>query len=189
VRTYEKEMEELCGHSIVKSVRKGVNEELLQSKKFLEGVSMMQGQGLNYDLNIQPGLMKSSQSFIKRYPDMPFILNHIANPNISSGEHWESWRKQIKELAELENVNCKISGMITKADPSSWKVADLSPYFEEVMEAFGADRVVYGGDWPVVLRAGAYMDWMEAFLALSSALSKTEKEKLYYGNAERIYRI
>ncbi len=188
-RAYEREMEEICRYSLVKSVRKGVSEELLQDKQFLEGVSMMQDKGLNYDLNIQPNLMEASTSFIKKYPNIQFILNHVANPNIASGEHWEIWEKQIKELAGFDNVNCKISGMITKADPSSWKVADLHPYFEGVMESFGPERVVFGGDWPVVLRAGTYMEWMQAFLALSAALSQAEKELLYYKNAERIYRI
>ncbi len=188
-RSLESEMEELCGHTIVKSIRKGVNDALLLDRHFLEGVTMMQEHGLNYDLNIQPILMKASKSFIRQFPNMTFILNHIANPNIASGEHWESWKKQIHELAELENVNCKISGMITKADAASWKVADLHPYYEVVKEAFGPERVVYGGDWPVVLRAGTYMEWMQAFLALSAALSHSEKELLYFKNAERIYRI
>ncbi|WP_114752404.1 amidohydrolase family protein [Pleomorphovibrio marinus] len=187
--SYRKEMEELAGHKIVRSIRKGVDKELLQNRQFLEGAKMMDEKGLNYDLNIQPDLMKEALSFVRKFPNMQFILNHIANPSIASGQHWEIWKEQLVELSRLDNVNCKVSGMITKADPSSWKVSDLHPYFDHVMNTFGPDRVVYGGDWPVVLRAGSYMDWMQAFLTLTSDLSMDEKELLYFKNAERIYRI
>jgi L-fuconolactonase len=187
--SYREEMEELAEHNIVRSIRKGVDVELLQNRQFLEGVKMMDEKGLNYDLNIQPPLMGEALGFVKKFPNMKFILNHIANPSIASGEHWETWKKELEELGKLDNVNCKVSGMITKADPSSWKVSDLHPYFDHVMESFGPDRVVYGGDWPVVLRAGSYMDWMQAFLTLTTDLSEDEKQLLYFKNAERIYKI
>ena len=102
---------------------------------------------------------------------------------------WESWRAQIKELAELPNVICKVSGAVTEADRERWTSADLRPYVEHAIEVFGEDRVAFGGDWPVVLMASSYRRWVETLDELTAGLSEAAKRKLWAENAKRFYRI
>jgi L-fuconolactonase len=182
------DMEQLVERKIVRSIRRGVTAELMKDASFLEGVALMDRFGLNYDLNISPPQMEDALAFVRKFPNIQFILNHIGNPSIRSGE-LEPWKKSIASFAKMEHVTCKISGMITKADPTHWEIDDLRPYSDHLLEVFSPDRMVYGGDWPVVTRAGTYNHWMSAFLNLTADLSLSEKKKLYHENAEKIYRI
>src|SRR5207248_2877748 len=90
-----------------------------------------------------------------RFPDQPFVLDHIAKPHIKD-RTISPWREQIRELAKAPNVMCKVSGMVTEADRAAWKAEDFAPYLDVVAAAFGEDRLMYGSDWPVCLLAGAY---------------------------------
>lgn len=184
----QSDFEKMLERGIVRSIRRGVTAELMQSKSFLEGVALMDRFGLNYDLNISPAQMGDALGFVRKFPNIQFILNHICNPSIRSGE-MEPWKKYMKLFAELDHVTCKISGMITKADPISWDISDLRPYSGHVLEVFSPDRMVFGGDWPVVTRAGTYQQWMSVFLNVTDSLSLAERNKVYHENAERIYRI
>jgi L-fuconolactonase len=182
------DMEKMLERHIVRSIRRGVTADLMKNKTFLEGVELMDRFGLNYDLNISPPQMEDALVFVRKFPNIQFVLNHICNPSIRSGE-LDPWKKYMKLFSELDHVTCKISGMITKADSSDWNIVDLKPYSDHILEVFSVDRLVFGGDWPVVTRAGTYKQWMTAFLSLTDDLSSTEKKKIYSQNAERIYRI
>lgn len=183
------DFEMMLERKIVRGVRRGISGDLLDDKRFLEGVNMLQRSGLSYDLNITPPQMQEALDFVNKFPNLRFILNHICNPNILTGEFFQEWKKYMSEFGRLDHVACKVSGVITKADPAAWRVEDLKPYVHHVLEAFTPDRVVFGGDWPVVLRAGSYEAWANAFFKLTTSLSQDDKQKLYYKNAERIYRI
>ncbi|MCC5939031.1 MAG: amidohydrolase family protein [Lunatimonas sp.] len=185
----EKEMEQLVSRGIVKGIRRGVSEELLESTDFLQGVKLMGIHGLSYDLNITPPLMGPALDFVRRFPQLTFVLNHIANPDIKGGAQFDHWKRYMSHFGKLDHVVCKVSGLITKADPQSWTSEDLKPYMEQVFAAFDAERLVFGGDWPVVLRAGSYMQWAEVFFEYTDQLSDEEKADIFHRNAERIYRI
>ncbi len=119
---------------------------------------------------------RSSCSTTSRKPD---IKGHLMEP----------WRRQMAELAALPNVCCKISGMATEADHDHWTPDDLAPYLAHVLEVFGEDRVLFGGDWPVVLNASPYRRWADTLDALTAHLSPEAKRKLWGENARRFYRI
>ena len=101
----------------------------------------------------------------------------------------EPWLSQLRELAVLPNVSCKVSGLTTEADWENWTATDLKPYFDAVLESFGADRVIFAGDWPVCTLATEYQRWVETVAELTSSLSMEDSAKLFRSNAERIYRI
>ena len=92
-------------------------------------------------------------------------------------------------MAALPNVVCKISGMTTEADHSAWKTEDLAPYMAHVLDAFGEDRVLFGGDWPVLLQSTTYKEWVHTVDLLTSHLSDKAKRKLWNSNARRVYRL
>ncbi|MEX2511783.1 MAG: amidohydrolase family protein [Cyclobacteriaceae bacterium] len=179
------EMESLSQRRLVRGIRK---EMRYGDKNFMECVGLLSNFDLSYDLNIRPQQMKDALQMVKQFPKLTFVLDHIGNPDIKSGD-WQQWASLLRPFSEMEHVNCKISGMITKVEPGKWDVEDLRPYFDTVLDTFGPDRILFGGDWPVVLRGGSYLDWFTVFKQMSGSLSELEKEKLYQRNAEKIYRI
>ncbi len=127
---------------------------------FVRGVQILPEYGLSFDICIYHHQLAGVIDLVRRCPDTSFILDHVAKPNIK--EHLlDPWRAQIAELAALPNVVCKISGLVTEADHQGWEAEDLRPYVEHVLVAFGPDRVMFGGDWPVVLLASEYRRWVE----------------------------
>lgn len=182
-------MELLVSRDIVRGIRRGVSEELMQHSGFLKGVELIGSHGLSYDLNITPSLMGPALEFVRRFPQITFILNHIANPDIKSRAMFDHWKRCMSDFGQLTNVVCKVSGLITKADLENWTTKDIEPYLAHVFESFDSSRLVFGGDWPVVLRAGSYEEWANAFLKFTEQLNPQEKAKVYHLNAERIYRI
>jgi L-fuconolactonase len=98
------------------------------------------------------------------------------------------WKDDIARLAALPQVYCKLSGMVTEASPQ-WKTADLQPYADHVLEVFGAQRVIWGSDWPVLDLAAEYAGWIETSEQLLARLSEQEKAQVLGLNAQRFYRI
>jgi L-fuconolactonase len=182
------EIEELTARQIVKGIRHGVNRELLGNAPFIKGLQLMPQYNLSFDLNISPPLMQEAIALIRQCPKTLFILDHLCNPNVKDQEI-SQWKKHLGEMAKIDHVYCKISGIITKADPKNWKNADLRPYIDHALETFGPDRVMFGGDWPVVLRTGSYKEWLSALQMITHSLSVEEKKQLFYHTAEKVYRL
>jgi L-fuconolactonase len=159
---------------------------------FVEAVRLLPEYGLTCDLCIKHPQLPATIELVRSCPEVTFMLDHIAKPDIAAGL-MDPWRAQIRELASLPNVWCKVSGMVTEADHRRWAASDLAPYVAHVLECFGEDRVVFGGDWPVVLLASSYIQWVETLdqltSTLSAALSAAAKKKLWADNARRFYRF
>jgi L-fuconolactonase len=156
--------------------------------RFVRGAQLLAEFGLSCDLCIKHPQLPATIELVARCPDTRFILDHIGKPNIASGA-LQPWRNGIFELARLPNVICKVSGMVTEADFGRWTVDDLRPYFDTVYEAFGEDRVAFGGDWPVCTLASSYVRWVKALDMLSASLSDSAKRKLWAENARAFYRL
>jgi L-fuconolactonase len=122
---------------------------------FVRGIGKLAQFNLTYDLLIYPRHLPAAIELVAKFPRQPFVLDHIAKPPIRAGT-LSPWREQIKELASAGNVFCKLSGMITEADHRHWRADDLQPFMETVFEFFGANRLMFGSDWPVCLLAGSY---------------------------------
>ncbi len=182
------DMETLVSRSLVKGIRHGFNKELANDTDFIKGVQLLPRYNLSFDLNIATPLMPEAISFIRQCPNTPFILDHLCNPNVK-GKEMEDWKKYLQQLASFENTYCKVSGIITKADRDNWKLEDIRPYVLYAIDAFGIDRVVFGGDWPVVLLAGSYKDWLTALQSIVADFSKKDRKKLFSLNAEKVYRL
>ena len=144
--------------------------------------------GLPYDLLVRPPQAQAALRAVRALPELTFVLDHLGKPPIASGE-LEPWAGWIRELAAEPNVVCKLSGMVTEADWDSWTVADLRPYAETGLEAFGADRMMFGSDWPVCNLAATYTEVFDAAVVLGSGLDEAEHEAVFTGTATRIYRL
>jgi len=155
---------------------------------FVRGVRALADYDFSFDICIFHRQLPAVIELVRRCPEVRFILDHLGKPDIKAGLR-DPWQAHIRALAALPNVVCKISGMVTEADHARWTVDDLRPYFETVYDAFGPDRVMFGGDWPVVLLASSYKRWVETVDALTQGLSEDDRRKLWAENAKRVYRL
>jgi L-fuconolactonase len=186
------ELEELTQNTLIKGVRRIIQfEEDLEfclRPDFIKGVQLLAGFNWSFDICISHIQLANTVKFVRQCPEVQFILDHIGKPDIKN-RFFEPWATEIRELAEFENVSCKISGMITEADHEHWMKEDLKPYIDHVINCFGIDRVMFGGDWPVVTLAGNLQDWLKSFRWALGGFSEDELRKIFHDNALRIYRI
>lgn len=180
-------LRQLTTLELLKGIRGGFPKGADQSRGFLEGLRLLADRRLTFDFLLGPPLLETAAKVAEKCPANVFVLDHIGNPDIKGGDA-TLWEAGIRQLADLPNVNCKISGIITRVG-TDWQLSDIEPYVSFVMEQFGVDRLVYGGDWPVVLRADSYQSWSRAFEKLTSSLSTEDRHKVYHLNADRIYQL
>lgn len=185
-------LEEFSSRSMLKGLRHVVqaepDENFLLRENFNRGMRLLRESGLVYDILIYERQLPQSIRFVDRHPEQEFVLDHIAKPKIREGEQ-EPWRTQIRELARRQNVSCKLSGLVTEADWNHWNLETLRPYLDAVMEAFGPERVLVGSDWPVCLVACGYAQWFALLEQYFAGFSQAERDAVFGGNAERIYRL
>lgn len=186
----DEQLDELNAHSQFVGVRHVVQDEpddrFIVGEDFVRGISLLAKYELRYDVLIYPKQLPATLELVKKFPDQPFVLDHIAKPPIKGGA-LEGWDAQIKQLAKFPNVMCKVSGMVTEADWSHWEVEHFDPYLDVVLEAFGAKRLMYGSDWPVCTLAGTYKQVQSLALRLADRLSESERDLFWGGNAIEFY--
>lgn len=164
------------------------NDAYMLREDFNRGISALTRLGLTYDILILERHLPNTIAFVDRHPEQVFVLDHIAKPRIATGE-LEPWTKNIRELARRPNVACKLSGMVTEADVATWTPAELQPYFDVVIDAFGPARLLFGTDWPVCLAGVGYSRWKQIVEQALSTLSEHERAAVFGGNAVRFYRL
>ena len=143
--------------------------------------------GLVYDLLTKTPQLPAAVETVAALPELSFVLDHISKPVI--GADPEPWATELRALAALPNVTCKLSGMVTEASWTDWKVSDLQPYVDVVLDAFGPERVMFGSDWPVCLLAASYAEVVQAAEELTAGLSATERDAIFGDNARRVYKL
>jgi L-fuconolactonase len=160
----------------------------LSDPAFIRGVRKLAAYNFTYDLLIYYPQLEEALAFVHHVPDVKIVVDHMAKPSIRTKEktHWEL---NMAALATFRNVYCKLSGMVTEADWTSWKGEDFEPYLDEVFEFFGANRLMYGSDWPVCLVAGSYDDQLSIVREYASRLSPSEKQMVFGDNAKRFYNL
>ncbi|MCK2237881.1 MULTISPECIES: amidohydrolase [unclassified Crossiella] len=152
------------------------------------GLAAVAAAGLSYDLLTLPHQLPAAIETVKALPELSFVLDHCSKPPIASGE-LEPWASDLRALAALPNVTCKLSGLVTEADWAQWTVEQLRPYTEVVLAAFGPERVMFGSDWPVCLLAAPYATVLETAEVLTDRLTPTERAAVFGDTARRVYAI
>jgi L-fuconolactonase len=153
---------------------------------FLAGIAELQGFGFAYDILVYARQLPAAIELAAKFPSQKFVLDHIAKPEIKAKEI-ACWERCVRRLAALPNVHCKLSGMITEADWQRWQPSDLKPYLDVVFDCFGADRLMFGSDWPVCLLAGSYRQVKDIIADYVETLSQSDKDKIFGLNASRFY--
>ena len=185
-------LERLAARPKLRGVRHVVQDEpdpgFILRPDFNEGVKALREFKLRYDILIFERHLPAAIEFVDRHPDQTFILDHIAKPRIKD-RMLSPWDRNMRELSRRQNVYCKLSGMVTEADPRHWTPAGLQPYIDVALDAFGPKRLMYGSDWPVMLLAGDYAHWYRTVRAAIGKLSKNEQERILGGTAAEAYGI
>jgi L-fuconolactonase len=155
---------------------------------FVAGIRLLPEYGFSFDLCLYHPQLAEVTELCRRCPDVRFVIDHIAKPGIRDGLT-EPWRRQMRDIAALENVHCKISGVVTEADHRHWSEGDVTPYIAHAVDCFGFDRVMFGGDWPVSELATPYRRWVDCVDAVVAGASESDRRKLYRDNAKAFYRL
>jgi len=178
------------GGSHLVGIRHQVHDEpdpaWLRRPEVNRGIAAVGDAGLVYDLLVRPRELPAALDTVRSHPEVSFVIDHLAKPPIRSGE-LEPWLALMRLFGPLENVACKVSGLVTEADWEGWRVDDLRPFVESAIEIFGPDRLMFGSDWPVCLLAASYEDVLEAARSATSRLSTAERDQVFGGTAVRVY--
>jgi L-fuconolactonase len=158
------------------------------NKTFLNGISKLQQFNLTYDILVDYRQLNSIIHLAEDFPEQPFVLDHLGKPDIKNIKY-QDWKQNIERLAEFPNVHCKISGMVTEADWKNWKPENFKPYLDTVFSLFGTERIFFGSDWPVCTLAGDYESVTNLMKDYTSIFSTSEKEAIFYKNAQKFYNI
>lgn len=155
---------------------------------FLKGIAALEKYNFTYDILIFPHQLGAALELVRRFPNQKFVIDHIAKPYIKDG-FYDGWGALMKVIGECPNVYCKFSGMTTEADYNNWTPEQIEPYMQLVLDAFGANRILFGSDWPVCLIAGNYTKTKELVTNFISKLSSEEQEAIMGGNAIQFYNL
>lgn len=160
----------------------------LLRRAVIEGLREVGDRHLAFDIvAVFPDHLRLVPMLADALPDVTFVVDHLAKPPYRRAG-WDAWRSQIAAAARRPNVAAKISGLTTAAGPG-WTPGELWPGLEVALEAFGADRLIFGSDWPVCLLASSYAAHLAALLGLIAPLAPDERAAITGGTAARVYRL
>lgn len=174
----------------VRHVLQDEPDEYFLHDDFHRGLAKIPAHNLRFDLLLFQRQLPVAIQLVDRQPELGIIVDHIAKPEACNGRIEEGWRKGMKELAKRENIiGVKFSGLVTEFPDGEIDYGTVEAYFNETLEIFGADRVMFGTDWPVCLLRSNYQDWAKKVTSLVSRLSNGEQEKILAANAIRSYQL
>jgi len=189
---YAQHLEQLQALPLVKGVRRLIQSEgagFCTQPAFVRAVQALPRYGYSFDICVVHHQLGDVLELVAQCPQVAFVLDHLGKPPIREGEI-ERWKGDINLLARFENVACKFSGMVTEADWEGWNMAHLQPFVDVMLDAFGPERILFGGDFPLhELAFLNYHGWVNTALTLLEGLSEHELHAIFYANAQQFYRL
>ncbi|MCH2181267.1 MAG: amidohydrolase family protein [Mariniblastus sp.] len=152
------------------------------------GLSVLENHQVPFDLLFYLKHLKHTETVARRFPGLPLVIDHLGKPDIQSGQI-EPWKSDLSRAAQHPNVHCKLSGLITEADWESWSIDDLRPYVEAAIELFGAERCMFGSDWPVCQLAGSYQQVLDSLQTCIAGLSEPDRQQVMSKTAVDFYQL
>ena len=165
-----------------------------------EGLAAMADCGLVFDALIQTRHLPVIAELAQRHPNLRLVLDHgakplmhapTAGPAMQQGQDWQQWQGGLQTLAQQTRsapLMCKLSGLWTEA-PAGEPCEHVRPWAQALLEIWGAERLIWGSDWPVLELAGSYAQWHDWSVDLLAPLSPQQREAVLGGNARRLYRL
>ena len=167
---------------------------LSQTSRFRDNLKTLAQNNLSFDLCVKQSQLQLAARLVHHCPQTRFILDHCGSPEVAAhadpdSGSWREWQSGLRGLAQYPNVCCKLSALTTCAPPEKRNSQALRPYIDEMLEAFGTTRIVWGGDWPVCKLADGLHTWSELSESLLQSLSETERQDILRTNATRLYQL
>ena len=159
-----------------------------QSDIFRNNVRKIGVSGKTFDICFLPGQLPVACELAKACENTKLILNHCGVPDIA-GNGLDPWRQDIKALAQIPNVICKLSGLMAYCAPGTSSLETIEPYVDHVLNCFGPNRMVWGSDWPVVNLAKGLPEWIAVTRKILGKLSADEASSIAYGTAQIVYKV
>jgi len=153
---------------------------------FVRGIRLLGERRLSFDLCLRSTDLRDGIKLTEACPDTRFILDHCGNANVQAKDRAQ-WQRDMTQFGKCKNVVCKVSGIVASARPGKWSADDLAPIVNHTIEAFGWDRVMFGGDWPVCTLASTFRQWVEALKSIVRNRPEADQRKLFHDNAVRFY--
>lgn len=164
-------------------ILQGEPEGYMLKPRFIEGVRTLGELGFTYDLLIYSRQLHEAIEFVKSLPNSRIVLDHGAKPKIRNLE-WSPWAESLEEIARFSNIFCKVSGLSFESEWTTWSDKTLGPYIRHLLNCFGAERLMFGSDWPVCLPSGSYGTVAQA---IEACLSSTEIDRVMGNTAVEFY--
>ena len=206
---FSKFLEKNSGNHFIKGIRQVLHTpeqpvKYCLSTEFMQGIRELGKRGLLFDICIRPAEIQDAVELCRQNPETIFMLDHCGNadPYVVNGQRnkdishpdstffhtRESWQEGVQQMGRLENVYCKISGIISRTE-TGWDAETLAPTVNACLDYFGEDRVIFGGDWPVCNLGASLSEWVEALTQIVSNRPEIQQKKLFHTNAERLYNL
>ncbi len=181
------------GDDLVCGLRRLIQSEapgFCRQREFRSGVRLLAETGLRFDLCCRGHQLREAVELVEACPEVRFVLDHFGKPDIGGGEAaLGKWKEDLRDLAAAGEVACKLSGLVTEADPLHWTREELQPWVDVALEVFGPRRTLFGSDWPVCTLASSYRRWVETARDCLAGLTEEERDDVFRGNALRVYGI
>ncbi len=176
---------------VLKGIRRILQDEpdpdFCLRKEFVRGVQLLADYDLSFDICVRADQLAAVRGLVRQCPTTRFVLDHLGKPDVARGR-FEPWRNDLSRLSESANVWCKVSGLATEAAPG-WTIEDLRPFVDHAIRAFGADRIMFGSDWPVASQATSYGRWVATLDELTMTMSTPDRRRFWGDNARAFYRL
>ncbi len=164
------------------------DDEWIARDAVIESLRILAERHISYDMLVFPRQLPSVIKVLNAVPDLDMVIDHIGKPDIAHGGS-PIWNELMVEIALRPNVYCKLSGMVSEADVKNWKIDDLQPYADLIIEWFGFNRLMYGSDWPVCLGAATYQRVWKSFNRMLSGIGPENYARVFGGNTESFYKL
>ncbi len=184
-------LEALTENSKLRGVRHLIHDEpdpdYLLKPTVLETLKILASRGLCFDVvGVLPRHLEVVAMVAAQIPNLKLVIDHLCKPPIAA-KGWQPWADLLERASEFSNVYAKISGLNTAADWCTWTADDLEPYVDHAFQCFGAERLMFGSDYPVAILAGDYAKvWIETKVLLEK-LTIDQKAQILGGTAARFY--
>lgn len=185
-------LDALAQHEMVVGVRRLLQSEpagFSRSDTFIAGARALATRSLSFDACVTADQIDDVTALADAVPELQIVLDHLGKPDAARSDSLDGWRRSLSELAQRPNVVCKISGLPPQLGDERWDGASIRPWLDAALESFGADRLLFGSDWPASSGHTSYDRWQDAVLAWSAPLSSDERSALFTDTATRAYAL
>ncbi|WP_166404735.1 amidohydrolase family protein [Labedella endophytica] len=185
-------LDALVQHELVVGVRRLLQSEpagFSRSDAFVTGARALASRSLVFDACVTAGQIDDVTALADAVPELRIVLDHLGKPDAARTASLEAWQRSIAQLALRPNVVCKVSGLPTQLGDLHWDGGSIRPWLDAALESFGADRLLFGSDWPASSGHTSYDRWLDAVVEWSAPLSPDERSALFADTATRTYSL